>query len=198
VRVRTFAVTAALVVGGSVGAMASVAGAAAKPKPCTNIATAVGKNGKPLKNSGKENGQKLFKGRPSAGPHDQERVIGATANVSGYTTTVLGAQVFPQIDDFQNDGYFKVTVRICSRDDGPQRWSVSDWKLQTPSGNTVSPTIVVSVPTLDYAGGELATDGRVEGDVYFQVGNPAPPGTYYVLYEPDFLNETHGVWQVNI
>jgi hypothetical protein len=173
--------------------------AAAKPKPCTNVATALGKNGKPLKNSGKENGQKLFKGRPSAGPHDQERVIGATANVSGYTTTVLGAQVVPQIDDvLQDAGYFRVTVRICNRDDGPQRWSVSDWKLQTPSGNTVSPAIVVSVPTLDFGGGELVTDGRVEGDVYFEVGNPAPPGTYYVLYEPDFLNETHGVWQVNI
>ena len=51
-------------------------------KPCTNIATAVGKNGKPLKNSGKENGQKLFKGRLSAGPHDQERVIGATASLN--------------------------------------------------------------------------------------------------------------------
>ena len=190
---------AACCVGALLLAAPTPAVAASKPKPCTNVATAVQKNGKPVANSGKENPGKLFKGRASKESHDQERRVGETANLSGYTVTVLGASPVPQVNAFQDDGYPKVSVRVCNRDSSAQRWGVFDWKLQTPSGNTVDSTVVVSVPTLDYAGGELTQDGRVEGDVYFKVGNPAPPGSYYVLYKPsDPFNETRGVWQVNI
>jgi hypothetical protein len=191
-------VAALLVSTCAAGVFFGAAPASAAPKPCTTVATALKKNGKPVPNSGKENGGKLFKDRASKSSHDQERLLGATANISGYTVTLTAAQAVPQVDEFQSDGYLKITVRICSRDSDAQSWSVIDWKLQTPSGNTVGPDIVVSVPTLDYAGGELAQDGRVEGDIYFKVGNPAPPGVYYVLYKPDFLNETRGVWLVAV
>jgi Domain of unknown function (DUF4352) len=191
---------ALFVVTSCVGAafLGGTASAVKAPKPCTTVATAFKPNGKPMPNSGKENGGKLFKGRASKAEHDQERLTGETANVSGFTTTLIGAQLIPQVNEFQDDGYFKITVRICSRDSAAQSWSMSDWKLQTPSGNTVTPDFVVSIPTLEYAGGELAQDGKVEGDIYFKVGNPAPPGSYYALYKPDFLNETRGVWQLNV
>jgi uncharacterized protein DUF4352 len=191
------AFVSACLVGGTVAAWlgASPAGASV-PKPCATTGPYVKPDGKPSKNSSKSNPGKLFKGRASAEDDDQERQIGQTANLGGYTTTVLGGAFVPEINEFETDGYMKVTVKLCNRDQSAQDVSQFDWKVQSPTGTQLDSTFTTA-PQLPVRSG-LAQGGEATGDLYFEVG--AQRGDFYVIFKPlaDPFDSDRGVWKITI
>lgn len=60
-------------------------------------------------------------------------------------------------------------------------FSILDWKLQTPDGLIVSPTLLGSDNLL--SSGEIAAGGKASGDVCFDNKNKEA-GQFIVLYEP--------------
>ena len=133
---------------------------------------------------------KLFAGRPDAQREDQERNIGESAKLSGYTATVTSADFQQTVSDFEDKGYIVVEVTIENRDDKAQPYNYFDWKLQTPAGQVIDPAFV----TGDTLGsGDLVKGGKVSGKVVFEVG--ATKGDFYVIYKPDAFDAARGIWK---
>jgi hypothetical protein len=112
---------------------------------------------------------KLFgRDRPDRQKEDRERNFGKIVRISGYSTTVVSAGFVQSLGQFEEDGYIKVTVKVCNRDSDAQPYNYFDWRVQTPSGEVVDPAFVVSAPTLGAE--DLVKGGEVAGDVFFTVG----------------------------
>ncbi|MEX2253838.1 MAG: hypothetical protein WEC34_00220 [Acidimicrobiia bacterium] len=187
--------TGILIAAASLTASANVAPSVRAAKPCAATGTIVRANGKPAKNSGNENSGKLFKDRKDKRDEDQERAIGRTANLGGYTTTVVGGGFAEALSDFETNGYLRVSVKLCSRDDGTQGYTPFDWSVQTPAGQVIQPTFSLS-PTLDT--GDLIKGGEIAGDVIFEVGPQR--GDFYVIYTPssELFEDSRGIWKLTI
>jgi hypothetical protein len=187
--------SAALLIG-TVGASGASANAPTKAKRCATTGTYVkpGKT-KPVGNSGKNNPGKLFTGRSGQNKGDQERNTGETANLGGFAATVTGASFEQSVSDFENDGYLKVSVKICNRNSDTNDLNPLDWKLQTPNGNRIDMTFT-SAPMLQE--GTLVGGGEQAGDVYFPVDGQK--GDFYVVFKPlsDPFGHDQGIWKVSI
>lgn len=198
---RTFSAGGAIILSGAllvgaVGASGASANAATKAKRCATTGTYVkpGKT-KPVGNSGKNNPGKLFKGRPGQNDGDQERNTGETANLGGFAATVTGASFEQSLSSIEDDGYMKVSVKICNRNKDTNDANPLDWKLQTPNGNRIDTTFT-SAPMLQ--AGSLVGGGEQAGDVYFPVDGQK--GDFYVVFKPasDPFGEDQGIWKVSI
>jgi hypothetical protein len=99
------------------------------------------------------------------------------------------------VGEFEDAGYIQLTVKICNRDDGAQPYSSEDWRLQTPTGTVVDPAFIVSVPTLAVFE-DLVQGGEVTGDVFFETGGQV--GDFYLIYKPDILDASRGIWKVTV
>jgi hypothetical protein len=76
-------------------------------------------------------GNTLFPGRPDAKKADIERNIGQSAELSGYTVTVVKAAFQGEVSDFEEAGYLVADVTILNRDDKAQSYNVGR-KLSRP------------------------------------------------------------------
>jgi hypothetical protein len=188
--------SATLLIGTASASPAFSANAPTKTKRCATTGTYIkpGKT-KPVGNSGKNNPGKLFKGRAGQSDGDQERNTGETANLGGLAATVTGASFEQSLSSFENDGYLKVSVKVCNRNSDTNDVTPLDWKMQTPNGNRVNLTIT-SAPT--FSPGTLVGGGEQAGDVYFPVGGQK--GDFYVVFKPlsDPLGDEQGIWRVSI
>jgi hypothetical protein len=184
---------------GAIGVATASAGitaiAPAKAKRCATTGTYVKPGTKAPKNSGKHNPGKLFKGRPGKQDEDQERNTGETANLGGFAVTVTGATFEQNLSSFENEGYLKVSVKVCNRNSDNNEENPLDWKLQTPNGNQINMTFT-SAPTL--APGDLVGGGEQAGDIYFPVDGQR--GDFYVVFKPlsDPFGDSRGIWKVSI
>lgn len=135
----------------------------------------------------------LFPNRPDEKDGDKERNVGEAADLSGYTTTVTAASRQQQVSDFETDGYLVADVTLLNRDSSAQPYNTFDWKLITPGGTIIDPTIS-SVEQL--GSGDLAEGGTISGKLIWEIGET--PGDYYIIYDPDFGGDNRGVWKVTI
>jgi hypothetical protein len=178
-----------------IGVIVAAAGGGGDKKHVSNLltdtSTTVGSNDPtaPVANAGD---QVLFPGRPDAQREDQERAIGSSAQLSGYTATVNSAAFVQSVSDFETAGYIKLNVTIANRDSKAQPYNALDWRLQTPGG-TVKDQGFVTGDTLDY--GDLVSGGSVTGDVVFEVG--ATRGAFFIIYKPDAFDAARGIWTVS-
>jgi hypothetical protein len=181
--------------GRSIAAAELDARAPAKAKRCATTGTYIKPGSKAPKNSGKNNAGKLFKGRPGQQGGDQERNTGETANLGGFATTVTSGSFEPSLSSFENDGYLKVSVKVCNRNSDNNEENPLDWKLQTPNGNQINMTFT-SAPTLQ--AGDLVGGGEQAGDIFFAVDGQK--GDFYVVFKPlsDPFGEERGIWKVSI
>lgn len=141
--------------------------------------------------AGNDGDAQLFAGRPDSQREDQERNIGDSAKLSGYTATVVSAGFQQSVSDFEEDGYIVVDVTIENRDDKAQSYNYFDWKLQTPEGQVIDGAFV----TIDHLGsGDLVNGGKVSGKVVFEVG--ATKGDFFIIYKPDAYDAARGIWKV--
>jgi hypothetical protein len=181
---------------GTVGAASASANAPTKAKRCATTGTYIkpGKT-KPVGNSGKNNPGKLFKGRAGQTDGDQERNTGETANLGGFAATVTGASFEQSLSSFENDGYLKVSVKICNRNSDTNAMSPLDWKVQTPNGNRIDSTFSSAAPPLS---GTLVGGGEQAGDVIFPIDGQK--GDFYVVFKPlsDLGGDEQGIWKVTI
>ena len=134
---------------------------------------------------------RLFPGRVDAQREDKERDIGQGVEISGYTATVSALAFQQSVSDFETDGYVMADVNVFNRDDKAQAYSISDWKLQTASGQVLDPTFVTSEILRS---GDLVTGGTVAGRVPFKVGTEK--GDFYLIYKPDAFDAARGIWKV--
>lgn len=195
----------AVVIAGLLGAGISTASAntvAAKACAATGLdptrkAIHLAKSGKPRKLAHDENSGKLFgKGRVDRQDEDQERNWGEVVRIAGFSTTVVSGGFVQSTGQFEDAGYVKISVKTCNRNDDAQGGGALDWRLQTPAGQVLDPTIIVQAPTLSYVPVDLVKGGEVAGDVYFATGGQT--GDFYVIYKPDLLDESRGIWKVPI
>lgn len=143
---------------------------------------------------GEPNPGELFPGRADTQEEDQERQIGQSAGLSGYTATVDSAEFVQQIDAIQTAGYLKVHVTVANRDSSAQPVSTFDWSLQAPGGTVTTPTF--SAATGELQDSDLVGGGSTEGDVYFEVGSTQ--GDFFIIYKPDAFDAARGIWQTTI
>ncbi|MCI0633971.1 MAG: DUF4352 domain-containing protein [Actinobacteria bacterium] len=165
-------------------------------RPCAKTGTYVKPNGEPGRNTTRANPGLLFVDRADQRDEDQERQLGQTANLGGYTVTVTAAEFVPSLSDDEQAGYLKVAVKVCNRNGEAQDVNpFFDWKLQTPSGTLIDPAIT-SAATLPAVG--LVQDGEVAGDLYFAVGEQR--GDFYAIYQPasKLFDESRGLWKLTI
>ena len=134
----------------------------------------------------------LFPGRPDAQSKDQERNIGASAMLGGYTATVTSATWKQDLDVVSTDGYILANVSVINRNSDSQSYSDSDWRVQTPSGSVVDSTIDTNSGALN--SGDLIKGGTASGEIAFDVGSAK--GNYYLLYKPKALDASRGVWRI--
>lgn len=135
----------------------------------------------------------LFPGRPDAKKADIERNVGQSAELSGYTVTIVKAGFQGEISEFEKDGYLVADVTVLNRDDKAQSYNVFEWKLITPAGQIIDPTITSKK---QLGSGDLAKDGTVSGQVIWEVGSQK--GDYYVIYDPADFGDERGVWKATI
>ena len=123
---------------------------------------------------------KLYPDRANQYREDQERRIGGSVRIGGYTTTVT---------DVQLDGdTVRVSVRITNRDEAPQRIDATQWTLVNPRIQTLDATSA-DFPLTDRPGGETVT---AEGA--FTI-DPTDTGDYYIQYKPEILAAARGIWR---
>lgn len=84
-------------------------------------------------------------------------------------------------------------VTIENRDDKAQPYNTFDWKLQTPNGQVIDPSIT-SGQTL--GSGDLVNGGKTSGTVVFEVG--ATKGDFFIIYKPDAFDAARGIWKVTV
>ena len=131
---------------------------------------------------------------PDAREGDQRVEIGGSVELSGYTTTVRSAQFVDRLNELETEGYLVVDVIVFNRDDEPQPFSVSDWRLQTPNGQLLDPAFTSAEGAL--TAGELIKGGNVRGSVVFEIG--AATGEFFLIYEPDPVDGARGLWAVEL
>ena len=139
---------------------------------------------------------RLFPGRVDAQREDKERNIGGNVEISGYTATVSAAKFQQTVSSFEEDGYVVADVSILNRDKKTQRYSLSDWKLQTSSGQVLDPAYVTGIKPALGMGGDLVNGGTVSGKVVFEVGSQT--GDFYLIYKPDLFDAARGIWKVTV
>ncbi len=188
----------ALVLSCLCGVTAAHAHAAAAPleKPCAATGTYLRPNGDHARNTSRANPGRLFEGRLDQQDEDQERQLTQTANLGGYTVTVLAGEFVQSLSELENAGYLKISVKVCNRSGEAQDVNpFFDWKLQTPAGTQVDP-VVTSAPMLPAAG--LVQAGELAGDLYFDVGEQR--GDFYVIYQPasKLFDQSRGIWKLTI
>jgi uncharacterized protein DUF4352 len=174
----------------------------AAPKPCSTTGADPTKTaihlsrGQPKRLKKPENSGRLFgKGRPDRKGEDQERNHGEIVRIAGFSTTVVSAGFEQSAGEFEDAGYLKATVKICNRNTDAQSYSYVDWRLQTPAGQVMDPTIV-SVPTLALGPTDLVKGGEVSGDVYFEIDGQK--GDFYLIYKPELFDASRGIWKVTV
>lgn len=138
-------------------------------------------------------GNALFLGRPDVKRADIERNIGQSAELSGYTVTVVKVAFQGEVSEFEKDGYLIADVTILNRDDKAQSYNVFEWKLITPAKQIIDPTITSKK---QLGSGDLAKDGTVSGQVIWEVGSQK--GDYYVVYDPADFGDERGIWKATI
>jgi hypothetical protein len=137
---------------------------------------------------------RLFAGRLDAQKEDQERNIGGSVELSGYTSTVSAAKFQQTLSMIEEDGYIVADVTVLNRDKKAQSYNLFDWKLQTPSGQVIDPGFSSIQGTL--SSGDLITGGTVSGKVVFETG--AQKGDFYIIYKPDAFDSARGIWKVTV
>lgn len=138
-------------------------------------------------------GGRLFPGRVDAQDEDQERNIGESAKLSGYTATVTAAAFRQELSSFEQDGYLVIEVTIENRDSKAQPYNTFDWKLQTPNGQVIDPGFSSNE---SLGSGDLVSGGKVSGKVTFEVGSTK--GDFYIIYKPDPFDAARGVWKATV
>ena len=192
-----------LVVAGLVlGGLGATTPAAAEPvpahleRPCSKTGTYVKPNGETARNTSRANPGQIFVGRADQHDEDQERQLGQTANLGGYTVTVTAGEFVPSLSEGEQAGYLKVAVKVCNRNGEVQDVNpFFDWKLQTPAGTQIDPAIT-SAATLPAVG--LVQNGEDAGDLYFAVGEQR--GDFFAIFQPasKLFDESRGLWKLTI
>ena len=132
---------------------------------------------------------------PGARSDDRYVQIGDGVELSGYTTTVEDGGYQQTLGDITFDqGFLYGYVTVRNRDSDPQPVSIFDWKLQTPSGELLDPYSTNNEEQL--VGTELVEGGQVEGKVIFHIDDRK--GDFFLIYKPDPLTKTRGIWKVTI
>jgi hypothetical protein len=134
---------------------------------------------------GDHNPGALFPDRANQYREDQERDIGGSAMLGGYTATVTDAQLV------EGERTIQVDVDITNRDKGSQRVDATHWTLVDPQGHTIE----ASGTTMPW--GDLAGGATVTGSVMFTV-DPEEAGDYYIQYKPETLDAARGIWQLTV
>lgn len=114
---------------------------------------------------------------------DQERRIGESAMIGGFTTTVTDVRL--------DDGSIRVSVEITNRNRDPQRIDSTQWTLVNPRIQTIEATSA-DFPRTELPGGEIVT-----AEVSFAV-DPDETGDYYVQYKPKVLDAARGIWRYTV
>jgi len=125
----------------------------------------------------------LYPGRANQYREDQERHIGESVMIGGYTTTVTDVQL--------DDGWIRVSIEITNRDKAPQRIDSTQWTLVNPRVQTIEAT------RADFPRTELPGGKTVTAEVSFAV-DPDETGVYYIQYKPEPLDAARGIWQYRI
>lgn len=124
----------------------------------------------------------------------EDHVAGANNQVqlSGYTTTVTGVARQPR--DVLGRQLICGDVNIRNRDDRAQRYSLVDFRLQTPAGDVRDVTF--GGPGNALGTGDLVPGGTISGQVSWD--DPGQPGLYVVIWKPDAFQAARGIWLVNL
>ena len=134
---------------------------------------------------GDHNPGALYPDRANQYREDQERPIGGSVKVGGYTATVTDAHL-------DEDGTtIEVDVQITNRDNAPQRTDPSHWTLVNTRNQTLD------AKTTTYRSGDLAEGEMVEGSVLFTI-DPGETGELYIQYKPEILDAARGIWQMTL
>ena len=132
---------------------------------------------------GNGNSGELYPDRANQYREDQERHIGESVMIGGYTTTVTDVQL--------DDGSIRVSIKITNRDEDAQRIDSTQWTLVNPRVQTIEATSA-DFPRTELPGGETVT-----AEVSFAV-DPDETGDYYIQYKPEPLDAARGIWQYTI
>ena len=123
----------------------------------------------------------LYPDRANQYREDQERRIGESVMIGGYTATVTDVALD------EEGRSITVDVEISNRDDGPQRVDSTQWTLVNPRVQTIDASGSTFTTT------ELAGDETVAASVSFTV-DPEEAGDYYIQYKPEALDAARGIW----
>ena len=125
----------------------------------------------------------LYPDRANQYREDQERRVGGSVRIGGYTTTVT---------DVQRDGdTVRVSVRIENRDEEAQRIDATQWTLVNPRIQTLEASSA-DFPLTDLPGGKT-----VDAEVSFTI-EPEETGDYYIQYKPEILDAARGIWRYRL
>lgn len=127
----------------------------------------------------------LYPDRANQYREDQERRIGESVMLGGYSATVTDAD----LDD--EGGSIRVTLEISNSDEDSQLVDASQWTLVNPRVQTIEATMATFPAT------QLAGDGTLSAEVSFAV-DPGEPGDYYIQFKPEALDAARGIWQLTI
>lgn len=129
---------------------------------------------------------------PATVSGDVERNVGEAAGLSDYEGTVTAVEFRERLTEFEDGGFLVVDVAVTNTSAESQPYHFFDWRLQTPDGETIDPTLT----SLDHLlSGDLAPGEGVEGTVVFQT--PSPDGDFRVVYKPVSLGGPRALWPVN-
>jgi hypothetical protein len=121
---------------------------------------------------------------------DEVLDVGESVRISGFTATVESARFEEEVEGFGPGNYLVLAVTVENRDDEPQSAFPPAWLLQQPDGLVTPPISITG--GID---GSIDSGATTEGTLVFQVSGA--PGDYFVLYRPDPIDETRGVWPVS-
>jgi Domain of unknown function (DUF4352) len=127
----------------------------------------------------------LYPDRANQYREDQERRIGESVMLGGFTATVTEARLD------EESGSIVVDVEITNRDEDPQRVDGTQWTLVNPRVQTLDVTTAMLGTT------ELVGGGTLTGVVTFAV-DPGETGDYYIQYKPKILDAARGIWQLTV
>lgn len=120
---------------------------------------------------------------------DDKLASGGQVKLSGWTTT---ASKLVQESGLFDDTTLCTSVGMTNSDDAAQRYSSTDWTLQTPAGEVLDIYFLVD-NELEFSG-ELAPGGAVKNkSVCFEVDG-VEKGQYILAWKPDWLHEDRGIW----
>lgn len=137
----------------------------------------------------------LYPNRPDKKKGDKERVVGQSADLSGYTVTLTSAAFQQEISLFEKEGYLITQVSITNRDKSAQSYNFFHWKLITPQGTIIDPCFCVGTAER-LSSGDLVTGGRVEGAIPFEV--KGAKGAFYLIFDPPGFGDERAIWQITI